>query len=246
MRFEGVKATTRWVLTDAEGGFAIPNAPDGRGSLVVDAGDSGWAAKPDVKLPLPEGRTVTVTLAAPSSLAGKVVEDKTGTAVPRAKLLLKGNAFARLVRTAPDGTYALKGVPPETYRLAVDEARHVPWVQPALALAPGEAKKLDVALTLGASLAGKVVDENGAPVGRGARHAHARRRERRRGPPADAARRRRDHGVPDAARRDVHGLAPRPRRQPAALREPRGLRARDGCGPVPSRGRDERPASRSS
>ncbi len=164
VRFEGVKATTRWTLTDAEGAFSIPNAPDGRGSLVVDAGDSGWAAKPDVKLPLPEGRALTVTLAAPSSLAGKVVEDKTGKPVPRAKLLLKGNAFARLVRAAPDGTYALKGVPPETYRLAVDEARHVPWVQAALALAPGEAKKLDIALTLGASLAGKVVDESGVPV----------------------------------------------------------------------------------
>ncbi len=164
VRFEGVKAATRWILTDAEGGFSIPNAPDGRGSLVVDAGDSGRAAKPDVKLPMPEGRTLAVTLAAPSSLSGKVVEDKTGRPVPRAKLLLKGNAFARLVRAAPDGSYALKGVPPGTYRLAVDEVRHVPWLQLALALAPGEAKKLDVALTPGATLAGKAVDENGAPV----------------------------------------------------------------------------------
>ena len=164
VRFEGVKAATRWVLTDAEGGFSIPNAPDGRGSLVVDAGDSGWAAKPDVKLPMPGGRTLAITLAAPSSLAGKVVEDKTGRPVPRAKIFLKGNAFARLVRAAPDGSYALKGVPPETYRLAVDEARHVPWVQAALALAPGEAKRFDIALTPAATLAGKVVDENGAPV----------------------------------------------------------------------------------
>jgi protocatechuate 3,4-dioxygenase beta subunit len=164
VRFEGVKATTRWVLTDAEGAFSIPNAPDGRGSLVVDAGDSGWAAKPDVKLPMPEGRTLTVLLAAPSSLAGKVVEDKTARPVPRAKVLLKGNAFARLVRTAPDGSYALKGVPPESYRLSVDEARHVPWVHPALALAPGEAKRFDIALTPGATMTGKVVDEGGAPV----------------------------------------------------------------------------------
>lgn len=164
VRFEGIKATTRWILTDAEGAFSIPNAPDGRGTLVVDAGDAGWASRPDVRLPLPDGRSLTIALAAPAALSGRVVEDRTGRAVPRAKLLLKGNAFARLVRTAPDGTYALKGVPPETYRLAVDEARHVPWVQAALALAPGETKKLDVALTLGAALSGKVVDETGAPV----------------------------------------------------------------------------------
>ena len=164
VRFEGVKATTDWVVTDAEGAFRIAHAPDGRGTLVVDAGDAGWSAKPDVKLPLPEGRSLAVALASPASVTGKVVEDKTGRPVPRARLLLKGNAFARLVRAAPDGTYALRGVPAETYRLAVDEARHVPWVEAALALAPGETKHLDIALTLGATLTGMVVDENGAPV----------------------------------------------------------------------------------
>ena len=40
----------------------------------------------------------------------------------------------------------------------------MPWVKADLALAPGEAKRLDIALTLGATIAGKVVDENGAPV----------------------------------------------------------------------------------
>jgi protocatechuate 3,4-dioxygenase beta subunit len=164
VRFQGLKATTAWVVTDAEGAFSIPHAPDGRGTLVVDAGDAGWAARPDVKLPLPEGRTLSVALAAPAALTGKVVDDKTLRPVPRAKLLLKGNAFARLVRTAPDGTYALKGVPAETYRLAVDEARHVPWVHASLALAPAESRRLDIALTLGATLSGKVVDESGAPV----------------------------------------------------------------------------------
>lgn len=164
VRLESVRAATRWVLTDASGAFSIPNAAEGRGALVVDAGDAGFATRPDVKLPLAEGRSLAVTLAVPASLAGRVVEDKSGRPVPRAKLLVKGNAFARLVRTAPDGTYALKGVPPETYRLTVDEARHVPWVQAALKLAPGESRRLDIALTPGATLTGKVVDEAGAPV----------------------------------------------------------------------------------
>lgn len=164
VRFEGARAATRWVLTDAEGGFSIPNSPGGRGVLVVDAGDTGFSSTPDVKVPLPEGRTLAIVLAPPAALTGRVVEDKTFRPVPRAKLLLKGNAFARLVRTAPDGTYALRGVPPETYRFTADEARHVPWVEAALRLAPGEAKKLDIALTPGATLSGRVVDENGAPV----------------------------------------------------------------------------------
>ncbi len=164
VRLESVKAMTRWVETDPEGRFTIPHAPDGRGAIVVDAGDGGWGRKPDVKLPLGEGRSLVITLALPASLDGKVVDDKSGRIVPRAKVLAKANGFARLVRTGPDGTYHLKGIPPQTYRLTVDEPRYVPWARPDLALAPGEAKRLDIAVTLGASLAGRVVDENGAPV----------------------------------------------------------------------------------
>src|SRR5450830_1553212 len=164
VRLESVKATTRWVETDADGRFTIPHAPDGRGSIVVDAGDAGWGHKPDVKLPLGEGKSLTITLALPASLDGKLVDDKTGRLVPRAKVFARASGFARLVRSGPDGMYHLKGIPPQTYRLAVDEARYVPWVKPDLALAPGEAKRLDIAVTLGASIAGKVVDENGAPV----------------------------------------------------------------------------------
>ncbi len=164
VRLESVKATTRWVETDAEGRFTIPYAPEGRGSVVVDAGDAGWGRKPDVKLPLGEGKTLTITLALPASLDGKVVDDKTGRIVPRAKVFAKASGFARLVRTGPDGMYHLKGIPAQTYRLAVDEARYVPWVKPDLVLAPGEGRRLDIAMTLGATIAGKVVDENGAPV----------------------------------------------------------------------------------
>src|ERR1019366_7409659 len=164
VRLESAKATTRWVETDAEGRFTIPHAPDGRGSIVVDAGGAGWGSRPDVKLPLGEGKAITITLALPASLDGKVVDDKTGRVVPRAKVFVKANGFARLVRTGPDGTYLLKGIPPQKYRLTVDEARYVPWATPDLALAPGEAKHLDIAVTLGATMIGKVVDENGAPV----------------------------------------------------------------------------------
>ncbi len=164
VRFESTRATTRWVETDAEGRFTIAHAPDGRGTIVVDAGEAGWGSRPDVKLPLGEGKSLTITLALPASLDGKVVDDKTGRVVPRAKVFVKANGFARLARTGPDGLYHLKGVPPQTYRLSVDEARYVPWVKPELALAPGEARRLDVAVSLSATLIGKVVDENGAPV----------------------------------------------------------------------------------
>ena len=37
--------------------------PDGRGAIVVDAGEAGWGSRPDVKLPLGEGKSLTITLA---------------------------------------------------------------------------------------------------------------------------------------------------------------------------------------
>jgi protocatechuate 3,4-dioxygenase beta subunit len=158
------RATTRWVESDEEGRFTIAHAPGGRAALVVDAGDAGWVLKPDVKLPLEEGKSLSVSLALPASLEGKLVDEKTGRIVPRAKVVLKGKSFTRFVRSGPDGMYRLKGVPPQTYRLTVDEARYVPWARADISLAPSDAKRFDIALTPGATIAGKVVDEKGTPV----------------------------------------------------------------------------------
>jgi protocatechuate 3,4-dioxygenase beta subunit len=163
VRLEG-KPTTRWVETDAEGRFTIAHAAAGRATLAVDAGDAGFAARPDVKLPLAEGKTLAATLTVPAALEGKVVDEKTGRPVPRARLFLKGTDFARLVRGGPDGTFRFRGVPARSYRLTVDEARYVPWVRTDLPLAPGETRRLDLALVLGATITGRVVDENGAAI----------------------------------------------------------------------------------
>jgi protocatechuate 3,4-dioxygenase beta subunit len=163
VRFEG-KAATPWVETGEEGTFTIPRAPEGRGTLVADAGDAGWAAVPELRLPLPEGRPLVITLAPPAALEGRTVDEKTGKPVPRAKVAVSEGGFTRLSRSGPDGTYRLR-VPPRAYSMTVDEARYVPWAKAAGApLVPGETRRLDVALTPGATIAGKVVDENGTPV----------------------------------------------------------------------------------
>lgn len=172
VRLEG-KSTTRWVETDADGRFTIAHAAAGRATLAVDAGDAGFAARPDVKLPLAEGKTLAATLTVPAALEGRVVDEKTGRPVPRARLFLKGTDFARLARGGPDGTFRFKGVPARSYRLTVDEARYVPWVKADLPLAPGETKRLDLALVLGATITGRAVDENGVAIA-GAKGALAR------------------------------------------------------------------------
>jgi hypothetical protein len=140
VRLEVRGHATRWVETDAEGKFTIPHAPSGRASLVADGGDAGFVVKPDVRLPLASGKTLSVSLALPAALEGRIVDEKTGRPVPRARLHLKSTDFARLVRVGPDGTFRLKGLPPRAYRVAVDDARYVPWTHAGVALAPARAR----------------------------------------------------------------------------------------------------------
>jgi protocatechuate 3,4-dioxygenase beta subunit len=163
VRLEG-KSTTRWVETDAEGRFTIAHAAAGRATLAVDAGEAGFARRPDVKLPLADGKPLAVGLTVPASLEGRVVDERTGRAVPRARLFLKGTDFGRLARSGPDGAFRFRGVPARSYRLTVDEARYVPWVKNDIPLVPGETKRLDLALVLGATITGRIVDENGAAI----------------------------------------------------------------------------------
>lgn len=162
VRFEG-KAATAWVITDAEGKFLIDDAPVGRGLLVADGDAAGWAEKRDV--PSAENaKPVTLTLAPPASLEGRVLDAKTSRPVARAKVEVRLGSDSRSVRSGPDGKYRLAPLPPRDVRLRVDEVRYVPWVRPHVPIAPGEGKKVDVPLVLGASLTGRVTDEDGNPI----------------------------------------------------------------------------------
>ena len=162
VRFEG-KATTRWVVTAEDGTFRIPNAPDGKGTVVVDAGDAGTAELPNVTVPQPGERKLVATLRPPAVLEGRVLDAKSGKALPRVKIQLKGNG-TRLARSGPDGKYRISPIAPPISSLRADEPRYVPYTK-ELSIAAGETRKLDLPLTLGATLTGRVVDETAAPVG---------------------------------------------------------------------------------
>ncbi|HQR47480.1 MAG TPA: carboxypeptidase-like regulatory domain-containing protein, partial [Thermoanaerobaculia bacterium] len=162
VRFEG-RAETRWVEAAPDGSFRIPDAPEGRGALVADAGEGGWGELTGVVLPLAEGKSAAVTLAPAASLSGRVVDAKTLRGVARAKVEVRQGAFVRTARSAPDGSYRISPLPPRSYRVSVDEPRYVPFHRTA-EVAAGEGKKLDAPLVLGASLAGRVTDESGQPV----------------------------------------------------------------------------------
>jgi protocatechuate 3,4-dioxygenase beta subunit len=162
VRFAG-RTETRWVEAGPDGRFTVPDAAPGKGTLVADAGAAGFGELTGLVLPLPEGKIATVSLASPASLEGRVVDSKTLRAVPRAKVSVGRGALRRTVRSGPDGRYHLSPLLPGTWGFQADEPRYVLF-RKNVEIASGEAKKLDAPLVPGATLAGRVTDENGQPV----------------------------------------------------------------------------------
>ncbi len=158
------KVAGRWVEAGSDGKFGLTAPGPGIYTVVGDAGDAGYGERGSVRVPPDEGATVGLVLAAPSSVSGKVVDAKSGQPVPRVRIEAASGGAQRIARSAPDGSYDLRGIRPATWRVRADEARYVPWTHAGLNVRAGEAKRLDVPLVLGATLSGRVTDEDGKPV----------------------------------------------------------------------------------
>ncbi len=161
VRWEGRDVTSRWVEAGADGAFRLADLPRGAGAVVADAGEAGSAV---LQRAADAAGALRVVLGPPAGLDVRSLDVRSGRAVPRVKLTLRLGDAQRVARTGPDGRATLRGLLPGTYRVQADEPRYVPWHRDA-ALARGETRPLDVLLTLGATIAGRVVDEEGRPVG---------------------------------------------------------------------------------
>ena len=165
VRYEGDGLETAWTEAGADGRFALADLPARAGAIVAEAGDAGLGAASTGPLPLPPGRVITVVLAPAASLEGRVLDTKTRAPVPRARLAVEDGPRTRTTRSGPDGRYQVRGLAPQRpYRVRADEPRYTAYVRDRVLLATGETVRLDVPLTLAASLSGRVVDEGGRPV----------------------------------------------------------------------------------
>ncbi|MBK9375629.1 MAG: carboxypeptidase regulatory-like domain-containing protein [Holophagales bacterium] len=221
VRYEGDGLETRWVEVGADGTFRLADLPSRRGSVVADAGDDGFAEAPGVT-PVPGGKPVVLALAPPTVLEGRTLDVATLKPVPRVKLTVSSGPGRLVARSGADGRYRLKGLRPADVTVRADEPAHVRWTRANVRLEKGATKVLDVPLTRGASLSGRVVDEDGGPVA----DARVRRLRRRQPvPPGDAGLGGR-HGSEDplARRRNLLRLASPTGREPADRRAAPGLR----------------------
>jgi protocatechuate 3,4-dioxygenase beta subunit len=163
VRYEAGELATRWVETGADGSFRLADIPARKGRVVVDAGEEGWAESA-VVTPGTSAPVVALALAPPASFEGKTVNAETLRPVPRVKLAFRTSRGTLVERSGPDGKYRVRGLRPGEVEMKADEPRHVPWTRQGVRLGRGEAKTLDVPLTPGATLTGRVVDEDGRPV----------------------------------------------------------------------------------
>ena len=175
VRFEGRTQTTRWVEARPDGSFLLDGAPREPGSLVADGGDRGRAS---AVLAAGASEPVAIALAPTATLGGRVVEADSGKPLagdPPAWPAASDAVFQ--ARSLADGRYSFRGLGPRRYRLSAEDDRFVPWTR-SVSVASGQAETQDVPLARAATLVGRVVNEDGAPI-EGARvRLVARRRER--------------------------------------------------------------------
>jgi protocatechuate 3,4-dioxygenase beta subunit len=165
---------TRSVRTAGDGTFEATGIPPGD-SLEARASKEGLLAGVSAPFVLPPGASaegIEVRLAAGGAAAGRVTEvdgppvpGATVTAVPSGE----GNAGAtagwtRVTDAA--GEFRIAGLPDGTFTLHVEAAGFRPATLAGLASVEGTETPADAVLSRGLSVAGRVVDRAGRPVGR--------------------------------------------------------------------------------
>lgn len=169
VRFEG-KAESRWVEAGKDGSFRLADLPAGQGRLLADGGEAGMAELRGLALPDAGAQRLAVTLVAPAAIEGRVVDARSGQSIPRVKILVRAGGRIGVARSRADGGYRVAGLLPNRYRVEADDPRYVPYQRANVVLLAGATEKVDLPLTRGATLSGRVVDDEGRPV------AHARGR----------------------------------------------------------------------
>jgi protocatechuate 3,4-dioxygenase beta subunit len=160
VRFEGRTQTTRWVETRADGSFLLDGAPREPGTVVADAGDRGRAT---AVLAAGAAEPLQIALAPVATLGGRVVDAESARPLAGVRLVARGEGSVFETRSLADGRYLFRGLGPRRYRLSAEDDRFVPWTR-SVNVAAGQAETQDVPLARAAVLAGRVVNEDGAPI----------------------------------------------------------------------------------
>lgn len=162
VRFEGT-ASGRWAEGRADGTFVLEGLPREGGRIVADAGERGRGS-----VPAPSGESRSspsvVVLAPTGTLRGRVVDGDSGAGIAGIRVMARRGGSLLWDLSGKDGRYEIRGLAPGAFRVSADDPRYVPWSHEAVLVAAGQAAGQDVPLVRGATLLGRVVDEEGRPI----------------------------------------------------------------------------------
>jgi large repetitive protein len=142
-------------LTGSDGSFSIETLPAGQ--VVLDISDGGAHEPTSVTdITLPRG-AVLITVRRTAAMSGKVLGED-GIAVPDARVTLAGSGVwpARVLQTDPAGDFLFANVPEGVYELRAERDDAVSAPLEGVGVQPGSHAKIDLVLTQGASLRGRV------------------------------------------------------------------------------------------
>jgi protocatechuate 3,4-dioxygenase beta subunit len=77
--------------------------------------------------------------------------------------VVQGEGGELVARSGADGSYSIRGLSARAYRLLAEDGRFVPWSR-RVTVPAGQSETVDVPLVRGATLQGRVTDEDGRPV----------------------------------------------------------------------------------
>ncbi len=159
VRFESA-GRSRWIETAADGSFRIADALAGAGRIDADGGPQG---RIETRATAPAAAVILV-LDPPTRIVGRVVNARTRNPLAGVRVIATGGHSTSLAASGPDGRYQIDGLATQTYVLSVDDPRFVRYARGGVRPNPGRSFSADIPLTPGASLSGRVVDEQTKPV----------------------------------------------------------------------------------
>ncbi|MFI5181819.1 MAG: carboxypeptidase regulatory-like domain-containing protein [Thermoanaerobaculia bacterium] len=155
--------TSVFAETDAKGQFTVHEVDAGRASIAADGGTEGVREMTSVGIPQPSETVLTVVLAPAPELRGRVLDAAARKPVSGAVVRAVSGHRRLLVRSGTDGTFTLRPTPPGDWYLQASFSRYVP-VARRIGRTERADKPVEILLRAGATLSGRVLDDQRHPI----------------------------------------------------------------------------------
>ena len=157
------KDAAAFAETDAEGRFMVRELASGRVLVAADGGANGFRELTGIAIPQPPDTLLTVVLAPAPEIHGRVLDAATRKGAAGAFVEAVSGRRRLWIRTGADGSFVLRPAPAGDWRVTASASRYV-RANRSIARAQLGEKPVEVFLREGATITGRVTDDQRRPV----------------------------------------------------------------------------------